>query len=162
MTLGLYILNGLCLWLVLHIALSFYAASEEKEYYKKRNDKKNKKYHFDSDSEYYPKLCKFNNSVMFGCNLISTLVVLVLFFWLMFSAAGQYCSTSFIKQYESVTSDFASRKEGSFSDIERAAIFTKATEMNARLVALKFQNEACFGIFDTFVTDDINKLQPIR
>jgi hypothetical protein len=161
MTLGFYILNGLCLWLVLHIALAFHTSKMEKEYYKKRDNKKDKKYNTDSNGKYYPKLCKFYNGIDTGCNITSTLVVLVLFFWLMFMAAGQYCSISFIKQYESVAADYTSRKEN-FNDIERAAIFTKATEMNARLAALKFQNEACFGIFDPFVTDDINKLQPIR
>jgi hypothetical protein len=161
MTLGFYILNGLCLWLVLHLYLEFHTTRIEKEYYKKRGDKNNKRYYEDNQEKCYPKLCKWYNGVSFGFCLTSTLVTLVLFFFLLFTAGGQYCSTSFIKEYESVAADYMSRKEN-FTEYERAAIFTKATEMNARLAALKFRNEACFGIFDSLVTDDINKLQPIR
>ena len=161
MTLGFYILNGLCLWLVIHLALEFHTTRMDREYYEKRGDKNNKKYYEDNQEKRYPKLCKWYNGVSFGFCLTSTLVTLVLFFFLLFTAGGQYCSTNFIKEYESVTADYKERRDN-FNEYERAAIFVKAVEMNAKLASLKFQNEACFGIFDSFVTDDINKLQPIR
>jgi hypothetical protein len=108
----------------------------------------------------YPKLCKFINKYKGMMDVTAVALAFVFFFGSIFIGVG-YCSNlSFIKRYNAVYVMFESR--GSFTDLERAAIFNKAADYNAERVELRYWNKAFFGIADPAIPDEIEDLKPIQ
>lgn len=111
-------------------------------------------------TEQYPRICTFMRNQNDRMDFLAVIVAFMLFIGIIVTSVGYCTHLSFIKRYNAVYVMFESR--GSFTDLERAAVFNKAADYNAERVELLYWNKAFFGIADPAIPDEIEDLKPIQ